>query len=304
MPIPNYQSFFRPLLETMSDGKEWLMRNAQEVVADRLKLSPEDKDRMLPSGQQKVYVNRILWAKTYLKKAGAIDTVRRGVLKIAERGLVLLRQNPDKIDNKVLEQFDEFREFHYGKKDEQSMSVAGDGVKDNEQTPQEVMEASFQRLVNEVRDEILEAVKTRDDKFFEQLVIDLLVAMGYGGSIEDAGKALGSPGDAGIDGTIKEDRLGLDVIYIQAKRWTDTTVGRPEIQKFAGALQGQRANKGVFITTSKFSEEARDFAAAIGSKIVLIDGNELAKLMYEYNIGVSTVRKFEIKRLDSDFFEE
>jgi restriction system protein len=302
MPVPAFQKFFLPLLKALADGKQHEMKRTIPAIAEALAISADEQKILLPSGRQFVHANRAEWAKTYLKKAGLIESPSRGVIQITARGREVLAKNPAELTNAFLDQFVEFRQFRESRESEAAPSVpVRTGVE--ALTPQEVMESAYRNLVEEAKDELLAQVKSKDDRFFEQLVVDLVVAMGYGGSIEDAGKAIGQSGDAGVDGVVKEDRLGLDAIYIQAKKWDGNTVGRPEIQKFAGALQGQRARKGIFITTSTFSSEAREYVKSIDSKIALIDGRELAQLMYDFNVGVSFERKLEIKKIDSDFFD-
>ncbi len=301
MPIPDYQSIMLPLLKYADDGQEHSMREAIDALADEFALSVEERNRLSPSGQQTLFDNRVGWACTYLKKAGLLEATRRGYYRITERGREVVRQNPSHINTAFLRQFPEFVEF------QQKTRIRADDSQNEEsgdtQTPEEVIEAAYQKLRQGVAAELLQMIKDRSPAFLERLVIDLLVRMGYGGTRKDAGEAIGRSGDGGIDGIIKEDRLGLDIVYVQAKRW-DGVVGRPEIQKFAGALQGQRARKGIFITTSTFSQDALEYAARIDSKIVLIDGNTLAQLMIDHNVGVALLAAYELKRIDSDYFTE
>jgi len=301
MSIPEFQSFMLPLLRFTADQQEHSLREAIENLAQTFQLSEQERKELLPSGQQAVFDNRVSWASTHLKKAGLLESPRRSFFKITQRGLDVLSQNPARIDNKFLERFPEFVEFRGGgKKDkEATLELAPDG--NSHQTPEELLEYGYQKIRQDLAQEVLNRVKASSPSFFERLVVELLVKMGYGGSRKDAGEAVGKSGDEGIDGIIKEDRLGLDVIYIQAKKW-DGVVSRPEIQKFAGALQGQRAKKGIFLTTSSFSNEARDFASRIDSKIVLIDGKQLAQLMIDNDVGVSKVSSYEIKKIDFDYF--
>ena len=298
MPIPDYQTIMLPLLKYSGDGKEHTLREAVEQLADSFKLEEKERSALLPSGQQTVFHNRVGWARTYLKKAGLLDSPRRSYFLITKRGKEVLSSNPEKINVAFLDQFPEFVEFKSLKheKDEEL-------VQTTDETPEEVLENAFQNLRQNLASDLIQQVKASPPRQFERIVVQLLVAMGYGGSLKDAGKAVGKSGDEGIDGIIKEDKLGLDIIYIQAKRW-ENTVSRPEIQKFAGALQGQRAKKGIFITTSDFSKEAYDFVAKIDSKIVLIDGKQLAQFMIDHNIGVTPFANYEIKRIDSDYFNE
>ncbi len=301
MPIPGYQSIMLPLLTFANSGQEYSLRETIEVLADQFNLTSEERNKLLPSGQQTIFDNRVGWARTYMKKAGLLESTRRGYYKITERGRQILRKNPSKIDAAFLKQFPEFVEFQKSSRNRADEIE----VQENEEvrTPEETIEAAYQKVRQGLASELLQMIKDHSPSFFERLVIDLLVKMGYGGTRKDAGQAIGKSGDGGIDGIIKEDRLGLDIVYVQAKRW-DGVVGSPEIQKFAGALQGQRAKKGVFITTSSFSQAALDYVSRIDSKIVLIDGEMLAQLMIDYNIAVAPVASYELKRIDSDYFTE
>lgn len=302
MPIPDYQTLMLPLLKSSEDGVEHTMRETVERLAIEFNLTQEEQTKLLPSGQQAVFANRVAWARFYLKKAGLIDSSRRGAFKITERGLSVLAASPTAIDNKFLDQYEEFREFRESSKPaqiEKGVEVADEQL----QTPEENLEQAHQKIRSEIAQELLQRILGCSPVFFEHLVVELLVKMGYGGSRQDAGERVGQSGDGGIDGIIKEDRLGLDTIYIQAKRWQGS-VGRPEIQKFVGALSGQRAKKGVFITTSRFTVDATDYASLIETKVVLIDGEKLALLMIDYDVGVSTQATYVIKKIDSDYFEE
>jgi len=300
MAIPDYQSLMLPLLKLVSDEKEHSLREATEVLALEFNLTEADLAEMLPSARKTRFYDRVGWAATYLRKAGLLNSLRRGQFQITERGLAVLKNPPTRINVKFLEQFDEFVEFQARhEKDDGESSVP----EVEPQTPEEAIEAAYQSLRQSLADEILQTVKSCSPSFFERLVVDVLVKMGYGGTRKEAGQAIGKSGDDGIDGIINEDRLGLDVIYLQAKKW-ENPVGRPEIQKFAGALQGQRAKKGIFITTSTFTKEAQEFASRIDSKITLIDGETLSQLMIDYNVGVNALAAYELKRLDSDYFIE
>jgi restriction system protein len=302
MPIPDYQTLMLPLLKTASDGVEHTMRETVERLAGELNLTQEEQTELLPSGQQAIFTNRVAWARFYLKKAGLIESPRRGSLKITERGISVLGGSPTTINNKFLDQYQEFKEFRESSKTTQGEKPA-EAREDEWQTPEENLELAHQRIRNELAQELLQKILSCSPAFFEYLVVELLVKMGYGGSRKDAGERVGQSGDGGIDGIIKEDRLGLDTIYIQAKRWQGT-VGRPEIQKFVGALSGQRARKGVFITTSRFTADASDYVSLIETKVVLIDGGKLAALMIDFDVGVSTQATYVIKKVDSDYFEE
>jgi restriction system protein len=306
MPVPKYNELMLPLLKLLADNKEHLMSDLSAALTKEFKLSETDLREFLPSGKQAIFPNRMGWARTYLKKAGLVEAPRRGASKITPRGQEVLKSNPKVIDQKFLQQFPEFISFQTISKDESEDEKQGViEVAHSDQTPQELLEYAYKRLGTELSRDLLQKVQASPPFFFEQLVVDLLINMGYGGNRKDAGEAFATSGDGGIDGTIKEDKLGLDVIYVQAKRWNaDATVGRPEIQKFAGALQGVRAKKGVFITTSRFSKEAKEYAANIESKIILIDGVQLANHMIESNTGVSVVDTYQIKKVDTDYFQE
>jgi restriction system protein len=302
MSIPDYETIMLPLLTFTSDGQEYSLDQAALHMAEHFKLTPEEKEERIPSGQSTYIKNRTGWARTYLKKAGLLSSPKRGFIQITDRGRECLSKNLKQIDRKYLEQFPEFIEFQ--KRSSASTDESEDILRPlNSGTPEEVIETSYLQLRAQLADEVLEQVKSCSSDFFERLVVDVIVAMGYGGSYRDAATATKRSHDGGIDGIIKQDRLGLDTIYIQAKKW-EAPIHRPEIQKFAGALQGVRARKGIFITTSAFSEGARKFVSSIDSKIVLIDGTELAKLMIDHGIGVTPHQTYEIKRLDSDYFIE
>ena len=301
MAIPDYQSIMLPLLRFVSDGNEHSLRESIEGLAVKFGLTETEKKELLPSGQQPTFDNRVAWARTYISKAGLLEPTRRGYFRITKRGRELLAMNYSEITVKLLQQFPEFIEFR--SKHRQRVENAEGPEEEILKTPAELLESAYQKLREDLSSELLKVVKECSPRFFETLVIDVLVKMGYGGTRKDAGKAIGQSGDEGIDGIINEDRLGLDVIYIQAKRWQGP-IGRPEIQKFAGALQGHRAKKGVFITTSTFTKDAEDYVAKIDSKIILIDGDELAQLMIDNNVGVASVSSYEMKRIDSDYFIE
>jgi restriction system protein len=294
--IPDYQTVMLPLLQLLGDGQERPIGGIIEAMADHFQLSQEERRALLPSGQAEVIRSRVGWARTYLNKAGLIEAPRRGIWRITDRGRQVLTEKPEQIDSRYLERFPEFVAFRQLRHDRSDGAQAAASSPLSEgQTPEEALESAYQRLRTALEEEVLDSVKAASPSFFERLVVEVLVAMGYGGSLRDAGQAIGRSGDGGIDGIIKEDQLGLDAIYIQAKRW-DGSVGRPEIQKFAGALQGHRARKGVFLTTGNFTADAKEFAGRLDSKIVLIAGPELAYLMVENNVGVSPVRRFELRR--------
>ncbi len=303
MPIPDYQSCMLPLLRFASDEQEHSLRDSIENLAQHFALSEAEQSELLPSGQQFTFTNRVGWAATYMKKAGLLAPTRRSYFKITSRGLEVLKENPSCINVKFLRRYKEFLDFQSKKSDDSKTPVALPPDGSEEQTPEEAIETAYVRVRSDLASDLIQQIMACSPAFFERLVVDLLVKMGYGGSRKDAGRAVGKSGDGGIDGIINEDRLGLDVVYIQAKRW-ESVVGSPEIHKFAGALQGHHANKGIFITTSNFTKEAKQFVSQIGSKIVLIDGEMLATLMIDFNVGVSSVRAYEIKRVDSDYFAD
>jgi restriction system protein len=308
MAIPDYETLMLPVLRIAADGAEHKFRDVVERLATEFNLTASERQELLPSGTAFLFDNRVGWARTYLKQAGLLESSRRGFFKITGRGLELLKENPKKVDVGLLDRYPEFRDFRTRRRDRQQTEVRPfvqtpiQNFEEKDETPEDSLASAYDKIRKTLESDLLDQVKQSSPSFFERLVIDLLVRMGYGGSRQDAGRAIGRTGDGGIDGIIKEDRLGLDVIYVQAKRW-DNTVGRPEIQKFAGALQGQRARKGVFITTSTFSNDALEYAGGIESKIILIDGEKLAELMIDHNVGVSTVGTYELKRIDSDYFE-
>lgn len=301
--IPDYQSIMLPLLKYISDGKEYKMRDVTDELAIQLGVSEDERKELLPSGAAPVFYNRTAWAKTYLKKAGLIESPKQGVVFITARGIEVLKSKPQSIDVKFLKQFAEFIAFQSPKKEEDA--IGNDENDDSSQTPEEALETAYQKIRKSIAQDLINKVLGLSPTFFEKLVVELLVKMGYGGSIKDAGKAIGKSGDEGIDGTIKEDKLGLDIIYIQAKRWqSGNVVGRPELHKFVGALAGQGAKKGIFITTSSFTRDALEYIPKNETKIVLIDGEQLAQFMIDYNLGVTSVNNYEVKRIDSDYFEE
>lgn len=304
MTVPDYQTLMFPVLKVLEDGTAKPVRQIRDEVANLLHLGEEDLRALTPSGQKPLFHDRIAWALTYLSQAGLLARPKRGIYELTDRGADVLRRNPKRVDNTVLSQFREFRDFlarsTLGAPTKRERKKAAEDV----ETPEESLEAAYRRLRGAIEAALLQQVKSASPEFFERLVVELLVKMGYGGSLRDAGQAIGRSGDGGIDGIIKEDRLGLDVILIQAKRWNDKVVGRPDVQAFAGSLEGVRARKGIFITTSSFSAEARDYVGRIDKRIVLIDGERLVSLMFDHGIGVTTTATYEVKRVDSDYFTE
>jgi len=303
MAVPDYQSLMLPFLRILGDGQVHSLDEIKERLAKEFSLTDEDMKELLPSGRQRTFENRVGWARTYLKKALLLESPERAKYRITPRGREVLSMEPETIDVHFLSRYPEFVAFKSSSKKNRNESETQNKETENKRTPEETLEASYQELQKKLKEEILELVKSCSPSFFEKLVVDLLVAMGYGGSRADAGQAIGRSGDEGIDGIIKEDKLGLDTIYIQAKRWNGS-VGRPEIQKFTGSLIGQGAHKGVFITTSTFTDGAKEYVNRIDRKIVLIDGEQLAEYMMDYDIGVNEYARYVIKRIDTDYFTE
>ena len=303
--IPDYQTLMLPLLKLVADKQEHKYRDLIENLATEFQVTEDERKELLASGNQAIFDNRVGWAKTYLKKSGLLDSPKRATFVITELGLQTLKKNPNRIDAKYLKQFPAFLEFQKASRNDNDTEEEIVSVETNQQTPEENLDKAYQRIRKSLASELLNKVVELSPTFFERLVVELLVKMGYGGSIKDAGKAIGKSGDEGIDGTIKEDKLGLDIIYIQAKRWKPgNVVGRPELHKFVGALAGQGAKKGIFITTSNFTKEASEYTPKNETKIVLIDGEQLAQLMIDYNLGCTSQQIYELKKIDSDYFDE
>lgn len=298
MAIPTYDDCMFPMLKLLADGQERSIRDITETLTARMDLTDDERSRLLSSGQ-KVVTNRLGWARTYLNKAGLIESSQRGIWKISDEGLAVLRENPPEINTKFLKRYDSIKEFLT----RNNKNTSDDTNNGEVTTPDEALRTAYEELRSALESEILDSLKSCSSGFFEKVVIDVLVAMGYGGNRVDAAQVLGKSGDGGIDGIIKEDQLGLDIIYVQAKRW-EGTVGRPEIQKFAGALQGVRARKGVFITTSDFTSGATEFANNIDFRIVLVGGKELAEIMADNGVGVFTTETLHLKKVDMDYFSE
>lgn len=305
MPVPGYQDFMLPLIRIASDGKDHTVHEAMDTLALQMKISAADRDALLPSGTQTRFYNRVTWALTYLSKSLLIVKSGRGRFKISARGLDILKTNPPCIDNSFLEQFPEYQAFKTKKREKlgDSDTVAASTVeKESEITPDEQLDAAYKELRGTLADELLQRVRACTPKFFEHLVVDMLVAMGYGGSRADAAQVVGKSGDGGIDGVIKEDRLGLDMVYVQAKRH-ENDIGPGAIREFVGSLGEHKATKGVFITSGAFSSGARDAATKAHSRIVLIDGEQLAEYMIDHGVGVTDYKTYTVKKLDSDYFE-
>lgn len=306
MPVPDYQTLMLPVLTVAAEG-EIRVPVAAEKIADRLGLSDADREEMLPSGKQRVLHNRVHWAKFYMSKAGLVSSPRRGLFTATAAGRALLDRKPARIDVDMLKDYASFSEFYSqaGTSPGVGQAVAITGAAMSGATPEEQIDAASSLLASALKADLLSRIIDQSPAFFERLIVELLVAMGYGGSHEDAARQLGKSGDGGIDGIIDEDRLGLDRIYVQAKRYApNSSVGRPEIQGFVGSLVGLGASKGVFVTTSSFSKQAQEYARGLQQRVILIDGERLSELMIEFDVGVRRYRSVEVKRVDEDFFTE
>lgn len=305
MAVPKFFSFFPVILRILSTGETLHVKQIRIQSFDYMSLSEEDRSALLPSGKQRTADNRVNWALTYLKKAGLVERPSTGKYRITSVGKAALQEVGDEITLEYLNKYESFREFHLTKdQTSQDSLVCTNPIADA--SPQDTMDIAFQQINDELAANLLQAIMEHSPQFFEKLVVDLLLKMGYGGAFDESGMTVGQSGDEGIDGIIREDKLGFSSIYIQAKRWnTDTTVGRPEIQKFVGALAGQGAQKGLFITTAQFTKEAKNYAGKqSATKVVLVDGEKLTKLMIEYDVGVSILNTYAIKKIDSDFFDD
>ena len=301
MSIPKYNEMYKEFLICLSDGEVHKITDVKNAVFKMKGLNESDRLVLISNGTQPLFENRIGWTRTYLKKAGLVITVKRGFVSLTDEGKKVAANMPEVLDDKFLCQYECFKKFKYP--DKKGLATP-ENIEQNE-TPQDVLDRAHQEITAALADDILSEIMKNSSEFFEHLVVMLLRKMGYGGAVEDSGMVVGQTGDEGIDCIIKEDKLGFNLIYIQAKRWdTDKAVGRPEVQKFVGALAGQGASKGLFITTAKFSQQARDYVKKQHTtKVVLVDGLTLAKLMIDYDLGVSTVSVYPIKKLDTDFFE-
>lgn len=302
MAIPDYLTITLPLLKLSDDGKEHSLREAIDKLADQFRLTEGERRETIPSGKQELFANRVSWARTYLKKAGLLKTTRWGYTCITNRGTDLLKQNPKKIDKDLLYNYPEFKEFLAYKGDKKAATT--EPKEYNQRTPKEELYHASQTITDELAKDILQQLMSTSPQRFENIVVELLVKMGYGGSYKDAAQAIGRVGDEGVDGVINEDRLGLDRIYLQAKRWQNKQVGHPDIRDFVGALDFKHADRGIFITTSDFTNNARESVIRSSKRIILIDGNQLAKLMISFNVGVTTEDVYELKKLDMDYFIE
>lgn len=306
MAVPPFQDFMLPFLQHIADGEEHQVSELFEHLGKAFQLSDQDLKEMLPSGRETRFKNRVYWTRVHLGQAKLLDATGRGRFKITERGLSLLATKPKRIDLHVLEQYPEFLEFRGKAKSPNDQAIQTDVSEEESSTlsPEEQLETSYQHLRQQLAVDLLAQIRKSSPAFFEQLVVDLLVAMGYGGSRVDAGQAIGQSGDGGIDGIIKEDRLGLDIVYLQAKRW-EASVGSPEVRNFTGSLEGHGAQKGVLITTSKFTKDAIEFARRLQQKkLVLIDGEKLTELMMDFGVGVNKVATYTVQKIDPDYFGE
>lgn len=304
--IPDFQTLMLPFLKVINDGNSHSIHEIYDRLCEQYQLTQEEKEIMLPSGNQAIMRNRVGWTRTYLKKAGLISSPQRATFLITDEGKNVLTRNLDRIDVKFLKLYPEFKEWQtsYATKEDADEIAAVDKAEiETGRTPEELLDYSFTKLKDELASDLLEKVKNSSPSFFEILVVELLIKMGYGGSRKEAGQVMGKSGDGGIDGLINEDKLGLDTIYVQAKRW-DNTVTIHQVRDFAGSLLAKKAKKGVFLTTSNYPPSAFEFVSSIEPRIRLIDGKELAELMIEYNVGVTVKKNYEVKRLDTDYFEE
>lgn len=303
MSIPDFQTTMLPVLRRFGDGRVHRVRDLIPGLADEFQLTYEERHELLPSGRQSRFDNRVGWAATYLKQAGLLESRGPRQLVLTRSGRDLLAEHPTTLSVKSLERYPRFLEFKTRKKVKAPETTAPKSHDGPLGTPEEILETAWQELREELAKDLLAQVRAGSPSFFEHLVVDLLVKMGYGGSYADAAQVVGRSGDGGIDGVIKQDRLGLDAVYVQAKRW-EGAVGSPVVQGFAGGLDGRQASKGVMITTSSFTQDAKAFADRIAKRIILIDGQTLARYMIEYGVGVTTMRTYDVRRVDLDCFED
>jgi restriction system protein len=303
MPIPDFQFLMLSIMKVAQDGAEHTARELRQRIGDDLGLTDAERKELLPSGTQPVLTNRIAWARVHLTMAGLLEKTGKGRFRITQRGKEALSSNPSTINMRFLFQFPEYAEARNKAKTDTAVEPASHASTSEVASPQERIELAFRELNNSLTTELRSKLASIDPFRFEQVVLDLVVKMGYGGSKKEAAQVTQRTADEGIDGLINEDRLGLEAICIQAKRWKHK-VGRPEIQNFVGAIAGKKAGKGIFITTSDFHENAREYATSLHQKLVLIDGRRLAELMIEHNIGVAPEQPYIIKNVDTDYFEE
>lgn len=304
MTLPGFQDFMLPVLKLFADKQPHSNSEATEHATRELALTADDLAHRIPTGSRTKAADRTLWSLTYLTQAGLLKSVGRGMRQITQRGADVLAKKPARIDMPFLRQFPEYQQFQ-ARARQSAKSTAEESVEADAETPAEALENAFEDVQNPVRADLLAAVLRNSPEFFERLVLDLLTSAGYGGKVDDPASHIGSSGDGGVDGAIKEDALGLELIYVQAKRYApDQVIGRPKIQEFAGSLEGFRAKKGIFITTSSFSREAKEFARGIEKRIALIDGEALIDLMLKHGVGCRTVKTYDVKAIDQDYFEE
>lgn len=303
MAVPDFQTLMLPVLEIFKDSKEHNVEEIRNIISRNFKLSEEDLNQLLPSRTSKLFHNRVAWSIAHLKMADLIKSTKRSFYQITNDGLNILEKKHNRIDLSVLKTITAYSEKRNTWGKNETSDEESDTIEKIVKTPDELIEEGYEKIKFEVSDEIIRTIKSCSPHFFEKLVLDVLIKLGYGGSNIEQAKLLGKSGDDGVDGLINEDKLGLDVIYVQAKRW-EGQVGQPEIQKFAGALQGQRAKKGIFITTSTFSKPALDYVEKIENRIILVDGKKLAELMIDNDVGVSTKKIYAVKKIDSDYFAE
>ena len=302
MAIPDFQKIMLPLLEFAGDGDQHTLRETVDRLGTHFKLTEAERGEMLPSGKQARFDNRVHWARSYLKHAGLVENPAWGAFRITADGKKVLTSKPKQIDIKFLMQFEKFAKFR-SKGATSSEAPPPPTEAEGQKTPRELLEENHLKLRNELAADLIDTIKRASPRFFEKLVLELLLKMGYGGGVMGAGRVVGGSGDQGIDAVINQDRLGLDVIYIQAKRW-DGNINDEQIRNFIGSLAGHKAGRGVFITTSAFTQKAIDFVGKIPQKVILIDGDRLAQLMIEHGVGVSPVASYDVKKVDSDYFTE
>lgn len=303
MSVPDFQSFMLPILSLFKDRKNHNIKECKEIAINEFELSEEDIKALVPSGKQTLIENRVYWSLTYLKKSLLIESISRGEYQITDRGFKLLETEPVKIDKKLLSQYKEYRIFSNQEEKENDVKDNNVVEEDNYNTPEENIDRVYRKINDQLAEDLLEVILSKNGYYFERLVMDVLVKMGYGNFREDAKEVTKKSNDGGIDGIINQDKLGLDKIYVQAKKWKDGVVGRPELQKFVGALSERQATKGIFITTSDFTKDAKEYVEKVSQNIVLINGTTLAKLMIECNVGVQVSYTYEIKKIDNDYFE-
>lgn len=304
MAVPTYEDLMLPLLKCLKDVDEAHLSDCLDPIANEMGLSHQDREELLPTGKHTRFGNRVYWAKLYLSKAGLIESTRRGYFRLSSEGVLFLEQSPKVVNNDALTQFPEFIKWQEKSREGDTTQSASRSEVLSYSTPDEVLRQAHKSITDALSIELLDRIRKSPPAFFERLLIDLLIAMGYGGSSEDAGRAIGQSGDGGVDGVIDQDPLGVDQIYVQAKRYAESNnIGASAIRDFFGALSLKKAHKGIFVTTSSFSSAAVQTARDLGTRIVLIDGLQLAKLMIRYNVGCRDEEILHLKKIDEDFFE-